>query len=147
MSDLKPKKYYKGLTDKQAKEKKKNIDKTKKLIKEGKKEEAFKVASKRPTTKQSRISGFTARFKRDFPDVKPLTAEFAKKTGIPLKIQKEVFKRGKGAFATAGSRSSVKSPQQWSYARLYAFYYKSLDGKLDFDKDLAKGLKFKKPLD
>ena len=147
MSDLKPKKYYKGLSDKEAKEKKKNIDKTKKLIKEGKDRKAFEIASKRPTTKQTRTSGFTARFKRDFPNVKPLPAEFAKKTGIPLKIQKEVFKRGKGAFATAGSRSSVKSPEQWAFARLYAFYYKSLDGKLDFDKDLAKGLKFKKPLD
>ena len=77
--------------------------------------------------------------------MKPLTAEFAKKTGIPTSVQKEVFKRGKGAFATAGSRSSVKSPQQWALARLYAFYYKSIDNKLDFDKDLAKGLKFKKP--
>ena len=145
MSDLKPKKYYKGLTDKEAKEKKKNIEKTKKLVKEGKDREAFKLAKKRPTTGTSRQSGFTARFKRDFPDVKPLTADFAKKTGIPLKVQKEVFKRGKGAFATAGSRSSVKSPEAWAYARLYAFYYKSLDGKLDFDKDLEKGLKIKKP--
>jgi len=139
------KKYYKGLSDKDAEKKKKNIDKTKKLIKEGKKEEAFKLAKKRPTTDQKRTSGFTARFKRDFPDVKPLTAEFAKKTGIPLKVQKEVFKKGKGAFATAGSRSSVKSPEQWAYARLYAFYYKSINNKLDFDKDLAKGIKFKKP--
>tara|TARA_R100001509_G_C4690715_1_gene156735 strand:- start:23 stop:460 length:438 start_codon:yes stop_codon:yes gene_type:complete len=145
MSDLKPKKYFRGLSDKDAEKKKKNIEKSRKQFKEGKKEEAFKTASKRPTTKQSRTSGFTARFKRDFPDVKPLTAEFAKKTGIPLKVQKEVFKKGKGAFATAGSRSSVKSPEQWAYARLYAFYYKSLDGKLDFDKDLAKGIKFKKP--
>jgi len=139
------KKYYKGLSDKDAEKKKKNIDKTKKLIKEGKKEEAFKLAKKRTTTDQKRTSGFTARFKRDFPDVKPLTAEFAKKTGIPLKVQKEVFKKGKGAFATAGSRSSVKSPEQWAYARLYAFYYKSINNKLDFDKDLAKGIKFKKP--
>ena len=82
--------------------------------------------------------------KKDFPDVKPLTSEFTKATGISLKVQKEVFKRGKGAYATSGSRSSVKSPEQWAYARLYAFYYKSIDGKLDFDKDLAKGIKFKK---
>jgi len=144
MSDMKPKKYYKGLSDEDAKKKKKNIDKTKKLIKEGKDKKAFEVAKKRPTTKQTKQSGFTAQFKRKFPDVKPLTAEFAKKTGIPISVQKEVFKRGKGAFATAGSRSSVKSPEQWAYARLYAFYLKSIDGKLDFDKDLAKGLKFKK---
>ena len=140
-----PKKYLKGLSEKEQKEKKKNIEKTKQLIKEGKKGKAFEEAKKRPTTKQTRQSGFTARFNRDFPDVKPLTAEFAKKTGIPLSVQKEVFKRGKGAFATAGSRSSVKSPEQWAFARLYAFYYKSLGNRLDFDKDLAKGLKFKKP--
>lgn len=145
MSDLKPKKYYKGLSDKEAREKKKNIEKTRKLIQEGKDREAFKLASKRPTTKQKKESGYTARFKKDFPGVKPLTVEFTKKTGIPLKVQKEVFKKGKGAYATAGSRSTVKSPEQWAYARLYAFYYKSLDGKLDFDKDLAKGIKFKKP--
>ncbi len=144
MSDLKPKKYYKGLTDKEAKEKKKNIDKTKKLIKEGKDRKAFELAKKRPTTESKKESGYTARFKKKFQDVKPLTKSFFDATGIPVKIQKEVFKRGKGAYATAGSRASVSSPEQWAYARLYAFYFKGLNKKLDFDKDLAKDITFKK---
>ena len=135
--------YYKGLTKKEKEDKKKNIEKTKKLIKDGKDKKAFDLAKKRPTTESKKESGFTARFKKKFPDIKPLTTAFAKATGIPLKIQKEVFKRGKGAFATAGSRSSVKSPEQWAYARLYAFYFKGLNKKLDFDKDLAKEIRFK----
>ena len=136
-------KYLKGLTKNQAEQKKENIKETKKLIEEGKKSEAFKLAEKRPIVKGGKESSYTQRFKKQFPDVKPLTADFTKSTGIPLKVQREVFKRGKGAYATSGSRATVKSPEQWAYARLYAFYYKSIAGNLNFDKDLAENVKFK----
>ena len=106
--------------------------------------EAFELAKKRPTTKGKKISGFTSKFKKKFPDVKPLTSEFTKATGIPLKIQKAVVKRGEGAFASAGSRASVSSPRQWGIARLYAFYFKGIENRLDFDEDLMKDLKLKK---
>ncbi len=139
-----PKKYTKGLTKKEAKEKTENIKKTKQLLKEGKKKEAEKLAKKRPTTKETKQSSFTIRFKKKFPNVKTQTKEFEKVTGIPLSIQNQIVKRGEGAFLSAGSRASVSSPTQWGRARLMAFYFKLLDNKLDFDKDLAKKVKLKK---
>jgi len=80
------------------------------------------------------------------PGIKPNTKDFQDKTGIPLKAQREIVDRGKGAFLTAGSRASVLSPDAWGIARLYAFYIKGIKGRLDFDKDIKRkyGIKFKK---
>jgi len=63
-------------------------------------------------------------------------------TGIPIKILKEVEKRGKGAYNTNLGSVRLKdfsknsdlrkgaskrlSPQQWSKARIYSFIYKSI---------------------
>ena len=137
-------KYLKGLTKTQQKKKVANIKKSKELVKKGKKQEAAKLASKRPTTqKDKKPSSFTVSFKKKFPGVKPLTKKFEEVTGIPLKAQKEVFKKGEGAFVSAGSRATVGSPQQWAYARLYAFYIKGKRGDLNFDKDIVKKYKIK----
>jgi len=137
-----PKKYTKGLSKKEAKEKTENIKETKELLKKGKKQEAAELAKKRPTTKETKKSSFTIRFKKKFPNTKPKTQKFAQDTGIPLQAQKEIVKRGEGAFLSAGSRASVSSPTQWGIARLYSFYFNK--GKT-FDKDLIKkyNIKFK----
>ena len=138
------KSYLKGLTPSQQKKKVANIKKSKELVKKGKKKEAAKLASKRPTTKKGKkTSSFTMSFKKKFPGVKPLSKEFAKATGIPMKAQKEVFKKGEGAFVSAGSRATVGNAQQWAYARLYAFYIKGKRGDLNFDKDIVKKYKIK----
>jgi hypothetical protein len=137
-------KYLTGLTKKQQEQKIKSIEKTQKLLKQGKKKEAIQESKKRPTTKKGKESSFTIRFKKKFPNVKPLTRDFTLKTGIPLSVQREIVKRGKGAFLSSGSRASVSSPTQWAYARLYAFYFKGINNKLDFDKDLMKKVKLKK---
>ena len=137
------KKYLVGLSEKDKEKKIKNIEKTKKLLKEGKQKEAEKLARKRPTTDNKKTSSFTKEFKKLHPNIKPLSRGFTVATGIPLKIQKEVFKRGQGAFLSSGSRASVKNPNTWGYARLYAFYIKSKKGVLDFDKDLSKKINIK----
>lgn len=139
-------KYLKGLTAKQKNEKIKNIKETKKLFLEGKKKEAAELAKKRPTTKQTKQSTYTTQIKKMHPGIKPNTKDFQDKTGIPLKAQREILARGRAAFLTAGSRSTVSSPDAWAYVRLYAFYIKSIKGRLDFDKDIKKkyGIKFKK---
>ena len=72
--------------------------------------------------------------------MKPLTQEFANKTGVPKKAQKEVFERGEGAWVSAGSRPSVGNPQQWAYARLYTFV---MDKGKRFDKDIVEKYKIK----
>ena len=137
-----PKKYTKGLSKKEKKEKTENVKETKKLLKEGEKEKAFELARKRPTTKDKKKSSYTIRFKNKFPDIKPQTKAMEEATGIPLNAQKEVVKRGQGAFLSSGSRASVSSPQAWSIARLYSFYFNK--GKT-FDTDLVKkyNIKFK----
>ena len=139
-----PKAYVEGLSKEDAKKKTENVKETKKLLKEGRKEQAFELAKKRPTVKSNKQSSYTIRFKKKFPNIKVGSKEWELKTGIPVSVQKEILKRGMGAFASAGSRASVSSPRAWSISRLYAFYFKGIENKLDFDRDLEKKVKFKK---
>jgi|AntAceMinimDraft_12_1070368.scaffolds.fasta_scaffold237160_1 hypothetical protein len=71
-------------------------------------------------------------------------------TGIPLRILKEVYKRGEGAYynnlGSVRLKDFTKNPDlrkgmnmrlsmtQWSYARVYAFIYKSLFQKMRYKK-------------
>lgn len=66
-------------------------------------------------------------------------AELAKISKIKLSILKIVFNRGVGAYKTnpASVRPQVKSPEEWGYARVYAFINKiEKKQKLDHDTDL-----------
>ena len=139
------KKYLKGLTTAQKKSKVSNIKKTRALLRKGKVEEAGKLAKKRPMSKgKSRPSTYTTQIKAMHPGIKPKTSDFARRTGIPMSVQREIVKRGEGAFLSAGSRPSVGSKEQWGYARLYAFYIKLKKGrKLNHDKDLVGRVKIK----
>jgi len=58
-----------------------------------------------------------------------------------IKILKEVYERGEGAYKTNPSsvRPQVKSKEQWAQARVYAFVNKLEKGiKLNHDTDLIK---------
>ena len=77
---------------------------------------------------------------KKFGDIKVESKEFERKTGIPVSIQKQVIRRGMGAYLSSGSRATVSSPRQWGIARLYSFYFNK--GKT-FDKDLGEKVKFK----
>lgn len=48
--------------------------------------------------------------------------EIAKLTGYQLKGIKTIFERGEGAYYNDSEsvRKTVKNPQQWAYARVYA---------------------------
>lgn len=65
-------------------------------------------------------------------------ADLAKISGVKKSILQSVFDRGVGAFKSNPSsvRPSVKSPEQWSYARVYSFL---VGGKTQTtaDRDLA----------
>ena len=78
------KKYLVGLSDTDKEKKIKNIQKTKKLLKEGKQKQAEKLAKKRPTTDNKKQSNFTKEFKKIHPNIKPLTRGFTMATGIPF---------------------------------------------------------------
>ncbi len=64
--------------------------------------------------------------------------DIVKLTKIPKKILDEVYDRGVGAYKTnpTSVRPSVKSPEQWAMARVYAFVMKGKTWKTA-DKDLA----------
>jgi len=66
-------------------------------------------------------------------------------TKIPKRILDQVYDRGVGAFKSnrAAVRPSVKSPEQWAMARVYAFVMKGKTYKTA-DKDLADKLRKKK---
>jgi len=78
-------------------------------------------------------------------------AELSRVSKVPLRILKEVEKRGYGAYNTQLSSVRLKgsfvknvvaapkfklSPQQWAYARVYSF----LDGNPKHDNDLRKNV-------
>ena len=79
-------------------------------------------------------------------------ADIAKKTGIPLRILTEVYKRGVGARrnnpqsvrnATTGKKNKSASlrgkmsANQWAMARIYSFVMKQKGTWSGADKDLA----------
>jgi len=71
--------------------------------------------------------------------------DISKLTGIPIKILDEVYDRGLMAFKNnpKSVRPSVKSPQQWAMARVYAFVVKGKTWQTA-DKDLADKVRKKK---
>ncbi len=110
-----PRKYYSGLTRKQALERKKEIEKFGKMDwKDPRAYVGFKT-DKYAATRRKRKSSYTAQWDRLFPDAKSLE-EKAKVTGVPVKFLKEVYKRGMAAWRT-GHRPG-QTPQSWSYPRV-----------------------------
>jgi len=71
--------------------------------------------------------------------------DISKLTGIPIKILDQVYDRGVGAFKNnpKSVRPSVKSPEQWAMARVYAFVVKGKTWQTA-DKDLADKVRKKK---
>tara|TARA_R100001509_G_C4883541_1_gene221078 strand:- start:3556 stop:3999 length:444 start_codon:yes stop_codon:yes gene_type:complete len=66
----------------------------------------------------------------------------AKVTGIPFKAIDAVFKKGEGAYFSAGSRPN-QSPQSWAYARVYSYILGGNARKID--KDITKKYNVKFP--
>ena len=67
---------------------------------------------------QTRASGYTATWKRLFPNATSLEAK-SKVSGVPLKYIKQVYNRGMAAWRT-GHRPGA-TQQQWGYARVHSF--------------------------
>lgn len=134
MADFWPGKYYAGLSKRQATRRKKEIAK-------GKATDWRDPAAYKPfkTDKgvKTRKSGYTAAWKRKFPEATSLEAK-AKATGVPLKYIKESYNRGLAAWRT-GHRPGA-TQQQWGYARVHSFL---MCGKTyhTTDSDLAREAK------
>lgn len=122
-----PLKYYRGLTRKQALERKAEIKKFGKLHwRNPKAYVGFKTDKYRKT---NRKSSYTVQWNKLFPHVKSIK-ERSKATGVPEKYLKTVFKRGKAAWRT-GHRVS-QTPESWAYPRLSSYL---LCGKAHYTAD------------
>jgi len=86
---------------------------------------------------RTRKSGYTAAWKRKFPNAKSLE-EKSKASGVPLKYIREVYNRGMAAWRT-GHRPGA-TQQQWGYARVHSFLLKGKTYHTS-DSDIAKKVK------
>jgi len=126
-----PHKYYRGLTRKKAKERRKEILKFGSM--DWKNPKAY-VGFKTDVGVKTKPSSYTSRFRQLFPDAKSLE-EKAEATGVPVKYLKLVFNRGSAAWRT-GHRPGA-TEEAWGYARVHSFLLK---GKTyhTTDSDIAK---------
>jgi len=115
---LHPHKYYKGLTRKQAAERRKEILKF--GAKDWRDPSAY-VGFKTDKGVKTKSSSYTTTFRELFPDAKSLE-EKADATGVPVKYLKECFDRGKAAWRT-GHRPGA-TQEQWGYARVHSLLLK-----------------------
>jgi hypothetical protein len=129
-----PKKYFSGLTRKKRDERKREIIKF--GSKSWKNPQAY-VGFKTNIGVKTRKSGYTANWKRKFPEAKSLEDK-SRVSGVPLKYIKECYNRGMAAWRT-GHRPGA-TQQQWGYARVHSFL---LCGKTHFstDSDLVREAK------
>tara|TARA_R100000149_G_scaffold65122_1_gene38644 strand:+ start:145 stop:591 length:447 start_codon:yes stop_codon:yes gene_type:complete len=81
----------------------------------------------RPKTKvKGRKSTYTAKFDEKYgEEIDKLKGGRSKKnvakvSGLPLKALDEVYKKGKGAYYSGGSRPN-QTPDSWARARMYAY--------------------------
>ncbi len=122
-----PPKYYRGLTRKQALERKAEIKKFGKM--DWRNPKAYVGFKTDKYAKTKRKSSYTAEWDRQFPEAKSLK-ERSKVTGVPVKYLAKVYSRGMAAWRT-GHRLG-QNPQSWSYPRVSSYL---LCGKTHYTAD------------
>jgi hypothetical protein len=122
-----PHKYYRGLTKKQALERKKEIKKF--GAKDWKDPKAYVGFKTDKYAKTKKKSSYTVQWNKLFPDAKSLT-ERSKATGVPEKYLRQVYNRGMAAWRT-GHRPGM-SQAAWSYPRVSSYL---LCGKAHYTAD------------
>jgi hypothetical protein len=133
-----PKKYYRGLTRKQALERKAEIKKFGKMHWTDPKAYVGFKTDKYAATRRKRKSSYTAEWDRLFPEAKSIK-ERAKVTGVPEKYLKQVYNRGMAAWAVSGHRVGA-SQAAWSWPRISSVL---LCGKAHYtaDSDIVRKAK------
>ena len=97
---------------------------------------------KRPKTSfKSKTSSWTTKFNNKYGEQLDnmkggkSKKNIAKVTGIPFKALDEVYKKGKGAFFSSGSRPN-QTPESWGQSRMYSYILGGPARKVD--KDITK---------
>jgi hypothetical protein len=126
-----PRKYYAGLSKTKKKTRAAEIRRYGAL---GWKDPAAYVGFKTDRGIKTRRSGYTAAWKRRFPDATSLEQK-AVVTGVPVRFLRESYNRGMAAWRT-GHRPGA-TQQQWGYARVHSLL---LCGKtaVSTDSDLRR---------
>ena len=129
-----PKKYYKGLSNRNKTLRKSEIKKYGSLS--WKNPNAYK-GFKTDNNIKTKTSNYTKIWKSKFPGALSLKQK-SEVTGVPLKFIKESYNRGMAAWRT-GHRPGA-TEQQWGYARVHSFL---LCGKTyhTTDSDIAENAK------
>ncbi len=122
-----PTKYYRGLTRKQALQRKAEIKKFSKLHwSDPKAYVGFKTDKYRKT---KRKSSYTAEWERMFPDAKSLK-DISNITGVPEKYLLKVGNKALAAWISGHRPGATQG--QWKFARIYSFL---LCGKTHYTAD------------
>lgn len=125
-----PKKYVRGLTRKQAQQRKRSA--TRRRTMSFKDPNAYAPFRSDKGVK-TRKSSYTERFHKKYPGATSIP-EISNVTGIPASTLRTVYNRGMAAWRT-GHRPGA-SQQAWGMARVYSFALKGKTWKTA-DKDLA----------
>ena len=115
-----PLKYLEGLTSKDREKRVKELKESHALYTHDKKKAAYKLAENRTKYQLPRKrSSWTIAFQKRYGDILRTapSEEFEKATHISIKAQKEILKKGRGAFVSSGSRPN-QTANSWAYARL-----------------------------
>lgn len=129
-----PYKYYRGLTRRNAIERKRDV--TRRIKLSSRNPRAYRPF-KTDKNVTSRPSKYTLAWKRKFGDMKDLN-QISQITGVPKSLLTKSYDRGMAAWRT-GHRPGA-TQQQWGYARVKSFL---LCGKTHYtaDADLARQAK------
>jgi hypothetical protein len=133
-SKLVPKNYVEGL---------KGYDRRKQI------KSIFEGKARPKTSFKSKESSWTTKFNKKYgTELDQMKGGRSKKniskvTGIPFKAINEVFKKGEGAYYSAGSRPN-QTPQSWAYARVYSYILGGNARKIDADITKKYNVKFPK---
>jgi hypothetical protein len=128
---MKPEKYYRGLSKTRKRQRAAEI---RHYGSKHWRDPAAYVGFKTNVGVKTRRSGYTAAWRRRFPDAHSLE-EKAAATGVPVRFLRESYNRGMAAWRT-GHRPGA-TQQQWGYARVHSLL---LCGKtaLSTDSDLRR---------
>ena len=115
-----PLKYLEGLTSKDREKRVKELKESHALYTHDKKKAAYKSADNRTKYQLPRKrSSWTIAFQKRYGDILRTapSKEFERATHISIKAQREILKKGRGAFVSSGSRPN-QTADSWAYARL-----------------------------
>ena len=134
-----PEKYYAGIN---SKDKKKQIKSIKKSIESYPK--GIYVDRPKLKTHKSKKSNYIVQFNEAYGISITDKKAVATKTGVSIKAQERIIKKGKGAYYSSGSRPG-QSASSWAYARLASVIMGGKAKKYDQHILDDENIKIKKP--